>query len=58
MGLITKTVKVKWNSSNKKHYIELGYKFTKIKDEFEVKIEHLTKGSNIKVKCICDGCGC
>ena len=58
MGLITKTVKTTWNSSNKKHYIELGYKFTKIKDELEVKVEHLTKGSGIKIKCICDNCGC
>lgn len=58
MGLITKTVKVKWQSRNKNHFVDLGYKFTKIGDEFEVKIEDLSKGSNIKVKCICDECGC
>lgn len=58
MGLITKTVNVKWNSRNKKHYVDLGYEYTKMGDEFEVKVEHLTKGSKIRVKCVCDGCGC
>ena len=58
MGLITKTVKTTWNNSNKKHYVELGYIFTKIKDELEVKVEHLTKGSHVEVECICDNCGC
>ena len=58
MSLITKTVKVKWHSRNKKHFENLGYVYTKIGDEFEVKVEHLTKGSEVKVNCICDGCGC
>ncbi len=57
MGLITKTVMVKWNSKTKRHYEDLGYLYTKIGDEFEVKIEDLTKGSNVKVNCKCDGCG-
>ena len=57
MGLITKSVKVKWNAKNKKHYEELGYIYTKIGDEFEVKVEDLTKGSNVKVEYICDNCG-
>ena len=42
MGLITETVKVKWGTNNRKYYIDLGYKFTKMGDEFEVKVEHLT----------------
>lgn len=58
MGLITKTVKIKWNSKIKKHYEELGYTYTKMGDEFEVKIEDLTKGSHVRVYCICDNCGC
>ena len=58
MGLITKTVKVKWHGRNKKHFENLGYKFTKLGDELEVKVEALTKGSNIEVKCDCDNCGC
>ena len=56
MGLITKTVKIKWNSRTKKHYEELGYIYTKMGDEFEVKVEDLTKGSEAKVECKCDGC--
>ena len=56
--LITKTVKVKWNPKTKKYYEALGYKFTNYGDEFEVKIEDLTKGSGIEVDCICDNCKC
>ena len=41
MGLIIKTVKIKWNSRIKKHYEELGYVYTKMGEEFEVKIEDL-----------------
>ena len=57
MGLITKTVKVKWGARNKNHFENLGYVYTKMGDEFEVKIDDLSKGSHIKVKCICDECG-
>ena len=57
MGLITRYVKVKWHGNNKKHYEELGYIFTKIGDEFKIKVEDLPKGSHIKVDCECDGCG-
>ena len=58
MGLISKTVKIKWNQKTKKYYENLGYVYTKMYDEFEVKIEDLQKGSSIKVNCICDNCGC
>lgn len=57
MGLITKTVKNKWNGSNRKHYESLGYVYSKKGEEFEVKVEHLPKGSAIKVQCRCDSCG-
>ena len=57
MGLINKTVKIKWNSRIKKHYEELGYTYTKMGEEFEVKVEDLTKGSHVKIECICDNCG-
>ena len=56
MGLKTKTVKLKWSPSNKKHYESLGYVYTKIGDEFEVKVEDLTKGSQAKIECSCDNC--
>lgn len=57
MGLITKTVRIKWNNTIKKYYENLGYIYTKLYDEFEVKIEDLKKNSNTKVKCCCDCCG-
>ena len=57
MGLVSKTAKVKWHPRAKKHYESLGYIFTKYGDEFEVKIEDLTKGSQVKVDCLCDNCG-
>ena len=57
MGLISKTVMVKWHGKIRKHYESLGYVYTKKGDEFEVSIEDLTKGSHVKVDCKCDGCG-
>ncbi len=55
--LISTTAKVKWNSRNKKHYTECGYEFTKMGDEFEVKIDDLTCGSCGIVTVKCDYCG-
>lgn len=55
--LITKKVKIRWHSSNKKWYINKGYIFTKIGEEFDVKILDLTNGSTGLVKIQCDGCG-
>jgi hypothetical protein len=54
--LISKTVKVKWNPANKKHYESKGYLWTKAGDEFEAKIEDLSKGANVYVEIICDNC--
>lgn len=56
MGIISKTVKVKWNPTNKKHYENKGYVFTKMKDEFEVKVEDLLPTARVRVKCECDNC--
>jgi len=58
MGLISKTVIVKWNGRNKKLYEDKGYLFTKMGDEFEVKVDDLTNGSNalVNVKCDDDDC--
>lgn len=55
--LVTKTAKIKWNSKTKKWYEDKGYKFTKIGDEFEIKIEDLTSGSHLSVEVECDECG-
>ena len=55
--LLSKEVYVKWNAKTKRHYVELGYKFTKMKDSFLVKVNDLTNGSNVKVLVKCDYCG-
>lgn len=51
------SVKMKWSRTNKAHYINLGYKFTKLGDIFEVQVEDLMKSSNVRVDIICDYCG-
>ena len=55
--LLTKTVVIKWHNKTKKHYVDLGYPFTKFKDEFKVKVEDLSKGSHVEVEVECDYCG-
>lgn len=50
-------IKVKWHPSNKKYYENLGYEYTKIGDEFNVKLKDLTKGSKAYVDVKCDYCG-
>ena len=55
--LISKTAKTKWNSKNKKYYVNLGYTFTKMGDEFEVNVNDLTPGSKSIVYVQCDYCG-
>ena len=50
-------IKVKWHSQTKEHYINKGHVFTKIKDEFLVKAEDLSRSATAKVKIICDYCG-
>lgn len=50
-------IKVKWHPSNKKYYENLGYNYTKMGDEFNVKLEDLTKGSKAYVDVKCDYCG-
>jgi hypothetical protein len=57
MGIKEKSVMVKWNNSNKGYYQSKGYQFTKEKEEFEVNIEDLTKGSIALITAFCDECG-
>lgn len=54
--LITKTVMIKWHPSNKNRYISKGYIYTKMKDEFKVKVEDLSDGSGVEIQCLCDYC--
>lgn len=55
--LLTDTSIVKWNSNNKKYFVDLGYEFTKMQDEFVVDIHHLRNASKSLVKVQCDYCG-
>lgn len=58
MGLITKTVNMKWNSNNKTWYEGKRYVFTKMCEEFEIKAEDLKKNSHIKINVKCDCADC
>lgn len=55
--LISTTAKVKWGYKNKKYFVNLGYDFTNIGDEFEVKVEDLLPYSHALVVVKCDYCG-
>ncbi len=50
-------VKIKWLTRNKKRYEQLGYNYTGVNTEFEVKLADLDKNSSKKVKVQCDKCG-
>ena len=54
--LLSKTVIINWNPKIKKHYVELGYEYTKMGDPFEVRVEDLTHSSNVYVDIECDYC--
>jgi hypothetical protein len=56
VGLISKTVKTKWNAKTKKYYISKGYVFTKMGSELEVKVEDLKENSAEYVEFECDYC--
>ena len=59
MGLILpQTVKVRIGVRTYKYYKEKGYEFEKCGDFIEVDVLDLPKGSGVKVKIICDVCGC
>ena len=53
--ILTKEVNVVVHRNNKKYYEGLGYDINK--DLICVKIEHLSKGSHIKIDVCCDYCG-
>jgi len=67
--ILSKNVLISLNSLNYKHYECLGYTIPKYYDKshktyrikngtkINVKIEHLTNGSNVKVLIKCDNCG-
>ena len=49
-------VEVKMSGKTITHYRELGYNVKDVKTKLIVPIEHLTKGSHIKIDLICDYC--
>lgn len=55
--LLTKSLKMRWNSRNKDYYISKGYTFTKMKDEFEIDVKDLAKQSKEILNVQCDCCG-
>jgi 5-methylcytosine-specific restriction endonuclease McrA len=46
-----------WNKKTKSHYESFGYIFTRYGDKLFVKIEHLTRGSGVRIRAVCDNCG-
>lgn len=54
--LLNKTILVKWNVQNKQYYLDKEYKFSKIGDIIEIKIEDVPLNSNRKVDVLCDYC--
>lgn len=55
--LLSEKVVLHWNSKIKKHYVDLGYTYTKMKDEFYVDVRDLTNSSMVDVNVKCDYCG-
>jgi hypothetical protein len=55
--ILDETIKIRWFNRIIRYYTNLGYDFTKLGDEFEVKIEDLSKSSNVKINVKCDVCG-
>ena len=54
--ILEEYVETTWNSYTKNHYLNLGYKFTKIGDKFTVKVCDLPKESTMLVTGVCPSC--
>lgn len=48
---------LKWNASNKTYFIDKGYTFTKMGEEFEVDAEDISHGSKTNIVVLCEYCG-
>lgn len=55
--IYSKRVNVKWNSKNKKYFVDKGYVFTKMGEELSIRIEDLKKSSHEEIEIQCDYCG-
>ena len=54
--LITDEVTIMWHPTNIERYTALGYAYSKTKQPFSIKINHLAPSSHSKVKIKCDYC--
>lgn len=54
--LLSTTTQIKWNSKNKKRYVDLGYNYTKMGDLFTVNVNDLTDNSTAPIYVVCDYC--
>jgi hypothetical protein len=54
--LLNRKVKIRINASNIKRLKKLGYTNIKVNDIIKIKIQHLSKGSQVKVKIKCPIC--
>ena len=54
--ILSETVKLKWNGRNKKYFVDKGYEFTKLHEEFDVRVEDLCPTTKVDIQCICDNC--
>ena len=55
--LLTKTIKIIINSSNFKHFSVILNKVIKVKEVYDIDIEHISKTSNVIIEAKCDICG-
>lgn len=55
--IVTKFVNLKVNGNNIEYLKSNGYKDLNFGSEVEVNVEHLSKGSHVKIKAKCDVCG-
>ena len=55
--LLDEFVEIRWHSRNKNFYVNKGYIFTKVGDEFFIKVTDLNLASHVIVHVKCDVCG-
>ena len=54
--ILENTIKMTWNGRNKTYYENLGYKYTKQREEFDLNIKDLIPTSHYKIHVACDIC--
>ena len=54
--ILENTIKMTWNGRNKDYYENLGYKYTRQREKFDLKVEDLMPTSHYKIHVACDEC--